>query len=214
MADIFAFSSDEVSRVVGITPSRLRYWARVGLVTPSIETADAGPFAHLYSFRDMVALRAIARLRDTYGVSLQELRQLNQWFSDHYDAPWASLSFSVVGRHVFFKELTTGEVIAARPAGQSAIPVDMTEVEREVERAIRSLRSRQPHQIGRIDQNRYVVHNAPVLAGTRIMTSSIWNFHEAGYSSEQILREYPSLQEEDVAAAITYEQAKRNLRAG
>ncbi len=46
-----------------------------------------------------------------------------------------------------------------------------------------------------------------VLAGTRIPTGAIRRFAEAGYTVNQILREYPSLTREDVAAALAHEEA-------
>lgn len=46
------------------------------------------------------------------------------------------------------------------------------------------LRDRQAEQLEQIFRNRYVVHNAWVISGTRIPTSAVWNFHQAGYSPE------------------------------
>jgi DNA-binding transcriptional MerR regulator len=55
----------------GITYRQLEYWARTGLVEPSALAANAP--GRLYSFRDILMLRVIKRLRDT-GVSLQQIR--------------------------------------------------------------------------------------------------------------------------------------------
>ena len=52
--------------------------------------------------------------------------------------------------------------------------------------------------IGRIAQHRYVSHNAPVVAGTRIPTAAIRRFKEAGYSVGQIIKEYPDLTDHDM----------------
>jgi uncharacterized protein (DUF433 family) len=62
--------------------------------------------------------------------------------------------------------------------------------------------------VGQIVRNRHVVHNAWSVAGTRIPTEAIWNFHQAGYSAKTIIREYPRLKAKDVVAAIKFE-AKR-----
>jgi uncharacterized protein (DUF433 family) len=71
------------------------------------------------------------------------------------------------------------------------------------------LRERQRDQIGRIVRNRYVVHNAWVVAGTRIPTTGIWNYHVAGYSATDIIREYPRLTKADVRAAIAFEKRRQ-----
>ena len=67
------------------------------------------------------------------------------------------------------------------------------------------LRARAPEQIGKIEQRRTVAGNAPVIAGTRIKTSAIWNFHQAGCTIADIRRQYPRLSEKDIKAAIDFE---------
>jgi DNA-binding transcriptional MerR regulator len=61
-----------VCRLVGISYRQLDYWARTGLVTPSVRAADGS--GSLYSFGDLVELRIIKRLRDA-GISLQRIRE-------------------------------------------------------------------------------------------------------------------------------------------
>lgn len=61
------------SRVAGITYRQLDYWARTGLVEPSIRTASGSGSQRLYSFRDILVLRVVKSLLDT-GVSLQQIR--------------------------------------------------------------------------------------------------------------------------------------------
>jgi uncharacterized protein (DUF433 family) len=50
---------------------------------------------------------------------------------------------------------------------------------------------------GVIERSRFVNHNAPVIAGTRIPVSAIKNFAKAGYSTSQIIQEYPDFTEKD-----------------
>lgn len=57
----------------GITYRQLDYWARTGLVEPSIRTAHGSGSARLYGFRDILVLKIVKRLLDT-GVSLQNIR--------------------------------------------------------------------------------------------------------------------------------------------
>ena len=64
------------------------------------------------------------------------------------------------------------------------------------------LKERQSDQIGKVERHRYVAHNAWVLAGTRIPINAVRRFSEAGYSPSEIVREYPMLTEDDVAAAL------------
>jgi DNA-binding transcriptional MerR regulator len=59
---------------VGITYRQLDYWARTGLVVPSVRDASGSGTQRLYSFRDMVVLKVVKRLLDA-GVSLQNIRK-------------------------------------------------------------------------------------------------------------------------------------------
>ena len=57
----------------GISYRQLDYWARTGLVEPSIRTATGSGSARLYGFRDILVLKIVKRLLDA-GVSLQNIR--------------------------------------------------------------------------------------------------------------------------------------------
>ena len=57
----------------GITYRQLDYWARTGLVEPSVQGASGSGSQRLYAFRDILVLKLVKRLLDT-GVSLQQIR--------------------------------------------------------------------------------------------------------------------------------------------
>ena len=57
----------------GITYRQLDYWARTGLVEPSVRGASGSGSQRLYSFRDILLLKVIKRLLDA-GISLQQIR--------------------------------------------------------------------------------------------------------------------------------------------
>ncbi|MFU8853525.1 MerR family transcriptional regulator [Micromonospora sp. SL1-18] len=59
---------------VGISYRQLDYWARTGLVVPSVRDASGSGTSRLYSFRDLVVLKVVKRLLDA-GVSLQNIRK-------------------------------------------------------------------------------------------------------------------------------------------
>ncbi|MFN2557104.1 MAG: MerR family transcriptional regulator [Nitriliruptorales bacterium] len=71
---LVGFRGPTVCKIVGITYRQLDYWARTGLVVPSVRDAKGSGSQRLYSFDDLVELRVMKRLLDT-GVSLQRVRQ-------------------------------------------------------------------------------------------------------------------------------------------
>jgi DNA-binding transcriptional MerR regulator len=57
----------------GITYRQLDYWARTGLVEPTVRAARGSGSQRLYGFRDILVLKVVKRLLDT-GISLQQIR--------------------------------------------------------------------------------------------------------------------------------------------
>lgn len=206
---VFAFSAEQVRKLTGLSDHQLRYWDKTGFFSPSYGEANRRrPFSRVYSFRDVVGLRTIATLRSS--LPLQQLRKLGAWLSEHYDTPWSSLRFAVAGEQVFFRDPDDGDWVATRPRGQAVLrDFHLQDIAEQTTLAAERLRERDPADIGRVEQKRFVMHNAPVLAGTRIRTAAVWNFHEAGYSTADMLKQFPRLTPADVDAAIAWECQRR-----
>lgn len=66
----------------GITYRQLDYWARTGLVEPSVRPASGSGSQRLYGFRDILVLRVVKRLLDT-GISLQQIRSAVTYLREH-----------------------------------------------------------------------------------------------------------------------------------
>ena len=56
----------------------------------------------------------------------------------------------------------------------------------------------------RISTDPRICHGKACIKGTRIMVSVVLDNLAAGVSTEEILRSYPSLAQEDIQAAIAY----------
>lgn len=69
-------------RAAGISYRQLDYWARTGLVEPSIQAAAGSGTQRLYSFRDLVVLRVVKSLLEA-GVSLQNIRKAIETLRAH-----------------------------------------------------------------------------------------------------------------------------------
>lgn len=214
MAEIVAFAADHVRRLTGLSLRQIRYWDDTGFFSPTlVDGHRKRAFGRIYSFRDLVGLRTIAILRKQHKVPLQELRRVGEWLRAHHDAPWSGLRFAIAGRKVVFFDPATGIATEPRGEGQKVLDIALEPIAHEMREAAEKLRERQSDQIGQIVRNRYVVHNAWTLAGTRIPTQAIWNFHEAGYSTAAILAEYPRLTARDVVSAIEFEQKRQRKAA-
>ena len=67
------YKSPQVQQVTGVTYRQLDYWARTGLVSPSIRPASGSGSQRMYAFSDIVVVKVIRRLLEA-GVSLQNVR--------------------------------------------------------------------------------------------------------------------------------------------
>ena len=67
------FRGPIAATAAGISYRQLDYWARTGLVEPTLRGAHGSGSQRLYSFRDILALSLVKRLLDT-GVSLANIR--------------------------------------------------------------------------------------------------------------------------------------------
>ncbi len=123
----------------GITYRQLDYWARTGLVEPSIRPAYGSGTQRLYSFRDVVVLKIVKRLLDT-GVSLQNIRTAVQHLRSSGPAELTRMTLMSDGATVY--ECTSpDEVVDLLKGGQGIFGIAVGVVWRDVEGALSQLHS-------------------------------------------------------------------------
>lgn len=210
MSVLMAFTAQQIAKLSGITQRQLRYWEQTAVFEPSyIEKRETGPFRNIYSYRDAVTLRTLARLRKQHNVSLRELRQVNAYIKGSSEAPWTNLAIRAYGNHMVFRDPSTGDWMTANPIGQLTWELELAVVGEESERAARNMMRRTEEHFGVITKNRYILRNAWVVAGTRIPVEAVVSLHEDGFSHEAILGQYPSLVMEDIYAALKHDEEMR-----
>jgi DNA-binding transcriptional MerR regulator len=115
----------------GITYRQLDYWARTGLVEPSVRSAHGSGSQRLYSFRDILVLKVVKRLLDT-GISLQQIRAAVQHLRDRGTDDLAQVTLMSDGVTVY--ECTSAdEVVDLLQGGQGVFGIALGRVWREVE---------------------------------------------------------------------------------
>ncbi|MCK0115468.1 MerR family transcriptional regulator [Isoptericola sp. S6320L] len=118
-------------RVAGITYRQLDYWARTGLVEPSIRPASGSGTHRLYSFRDVLVLKVVKRLLDT-GVSLQQIRSAVTHLRERGVDDLAQITLMSDGASVY--ECTSpDEVVDLVQGGQGVFGIAVGRVWREIE---------------------------------------------------------------------------------
>ena len=113
----------EVCKAVGISYRQLDYWARTGLVTPSIREAGGSGTQRLYSFQDMLVLRIIKKLLDT-GVGLQQIRKAVEYLKE-MKQPLHSVTLMSDGNRIYAPESPEAVIdLLSKGQGVFAIAVD------------------------------------------------------------------------------------------
>jgi len=126
----------------GITYRQLDYWARTGLVEPTVRPAAGSGTQRLYSFRDVLVLKIVKRLLDT-GVSLAQIRQAVQHLRDRGVEDLAGITLMSDGASVY--ECTSAdEVVDLVQGGQGVFGIAVGRVWREVEATLVQLPGERP----------------------------------------------------------------------
>ena len=118
-------------RAAGITYRQLDYWARTGLVEPSIRGAKGSGSQRLYAFRDILLLKIVKRLLDT-GVSLQQIRTAVNALHQRGVEDLTSMTLMSDGASVY-ECTSTDEVIDLVQGGQGVFGIAVGRVWHEVE---------------------------------------------------------------------------------
>ncbi|MBU1375688.1 MAG: DUF433 domain-containing protein [Alphaproteobacteria bacterium] len=201
---IGAFSEEQAAQLANVSRHQLREWDRRGLLKPSYGTSESYvPYGRIYSFRDLVSARVLGQLRK-HGVSFSHLAEVHKKLSALSEAPWASTVLWVCGREV---------VVAPQGAkyrqkllsGQEIFDIPLKIAISSVRNDLAKLNERAGAKVGKIDRERFVAQGQYVVKGTRIPVRLIASFAKAGYTVEQIIREYPELAPADVVAALSFE---------
>ncbi|MGH2674140.1 MAG: MerR family transcriptional regulator [Actinomycetota bacterium] len=135
MADDDGYRAPDVAKIVGISYRQLDYWARTGLVTPSVRDAGGSGTQREYSFQDIVLLRAIKNLLDT-GVNLQRIRKAIEFLREHLRKPPAGLTLLSDGNKIYACE-SPSEVMDLLQRGQGVFGIAVDRVWSDVEGSVR-----------------------------------------------------------------------------
>jgi len=136
------FRGPTACAAAGITYRQLDYWARTGLVEPTVRPAHGSGTQRLYGFRDILVLKIVKRLLDT-GVSLPQIRQAVAQLRNRGVADLAQITLMSDGATVY--ECTSpDEVVDLLQGGQGVFGIALGRVWREVEGSLASLPSERP----------------------------------------------------------------------
>jgi DNA-binding transcriptional MerR regulator len=132
----------------GITYRQLDYWARTGLVEPSVRPASGSGSQRLYGFRDILALKIVKRLLDT-GISLQQIRTAVGYLREQGASDLAQVTLMSDGASVYACT-SPDEVVDLLQGGQGVFGIALGRVWQEVEGSLANLPSERAVDAGTV----------------------------------------------------------------
>lgn len=141
---ILAVPSDDVGYrgpmacvAAGVSYRQLDYWARTGLVEPSVRNTVGSESPQLYNFRDILVLKVVRRLLET-GISLQQIRTAVYHLRERRIHDLAQVTLLSDGESLY--ECTSAdEVVDLLRCGQGFFGIALGRVWHEVEGALAEL---------------------------------------------------------------------------
>jgi DNA-binding transcriptional MerR regulator len=121
----------------GITYRQLDYWARTGLVEPSVREASGSGTQRLYSFRDILVLKVVKKLLDA-GISLPNIRTAIATLHDRGTEDLAQITLMSDGTTVY-ECTSTDEVVDLLQGGQAVFAIAVGRHVRDVEGTLATL---------------------------------------------------------------------------
>src|SRR5436190_8915115 len=126
-------------KAAGITYRQLDYWARTGLVEPTVRPATGSGSQRLYGFRDILVLKVVKRLLDT-GISLQQIRAAVEHLRAQGTSDLAQVTLMSDGVSVY--ECTSpDEVVDLLAGGQGVFGIALGRIWQEVDGTLAELPS-------------------------------------------------------------------------
>ncbi|MCU1601415.1 MAG: regulatory protein MerR [Frankiales bacterium] len=131
-------------KAAGITYRQLDYWARTGLVEPSVREASGSGTQRLYAFRDILVLKVVKKLLDA-GVSLPNIRTAIATLRHRGVDDLAQLTLISDGTTVY-ECTSTDEMVDLLQGGQAVFAIAVGRQVRDVEGTLASLPGERAHR--------------------------------------------------------------------
>ncbi len=148
--------------VAGITYRQLDYWARTGLVEPTVREASGSGTQRLYSFRDILVLKVVKKLLDV-GISLHNIRTAIGTLRDRGVADLAEITLMSDGTTVY-ECTSTDEILDLLQGDQAVFGIAVGRHVREVEGTLAALPGERATAVGATGDD---ATGADELAGRR-----------------------------------------------
>ena len=199
--DAGLYSPSDIVRIAKVRPQVFQAWIKAGLLSPPVTLHAGGKSHNVYSYRDLLLIRLIARLREK-GLPVGKIKQaLDNIVAAAGGDPGAWLQATIYADEDLIAAILPGDPsgapFSASQGPQTLAVALLPELLEELERDLVPKRFRHV----RIDPE--VLAGAPVVAGTRVPTQTVLITRRSGQDPSEV---YPALTNEQVEDALAYEE--------
>ena len=135
--ELIGYRGATACSAAGISYRQLDYWARTGLVEPSIRPAGGSGSTRLYGFRDILVLKIVKRLLDA-GVSLQNIRTAVNHLRERGVTELERITLMSDGASIY-ECASADEIVDLLAGGQGVFGIAVGKVWHEVEGSLSNL---------------------------------------------------------------------------
>jgi len=136
------FTLQTVCRLTGVSPGKLKYWGRTGLISPP-QLMVGKVFRRRYSFMDLVQIKTTRMLREK-GISLQKIRKCLEFLKTRIPEmayPLADLKFITDGETIFVLTANRQKAIDTLGGGQLVFSIALGELIKQTREQVKSILS-------------------------------------------------------------------------
>jgi uncharacterized protein (DUF433 family) len=206
------YTVSDVCRILqpSMTPRKVHYWLDTNLLTDPITRGRRGE-PTLLSFRQLLEVRTVQRLRDDLAFSLPRVRGALAWIlANLFDEHWRDLHYSSGVDHRLVARTSKGEMVIA-PGGQGVLDLTVEGLNRDVVETRHAWEEKllpipgRPHLV----TTPRILAGSPTIAGSRVDTALIASFATAKEIDPAGLAEvialYPHVPREGIEEAFAFE---------
>lgn len=143
---MIGFTTAQVRALTGLTVRQINYFDQTGLLRPSLQQAKGKGSSRYYSFRDLIALKTIAVLRDKGGVSLQAIRKAVEYIQTIEGKMLSEVVLAVMGDDIVKIEKQDQEQMVSlvtslvkHPGQLIYLFIDVASITLQIEEALRNV---------------------------------------------------------------------------
>lgn len=142
------FQAKEVMELTGLTYRQIDHWVRTTVITPSQIVQNGDRTIRIYSFEDLVTIRAAVTLLG-FGLELSAVKKATNWLQNTFSSGNPGTYLFVANKDNFDLISNDPDEILKRIKGQTTITVDIGEIINQLKKDIEITGDRKVKGTGR-----------------------------------------------------------------